>query len=90
MRGIDKEVWIALIAKMPEIINAIGILIAAVAGTIGAYFAARNHTLTKEGNATTAIGVAVSTINAGKLDALAETVAKTAAAEAEVGRAAAP
>ena len=89
MRGIDKEVWIALIAKMPEIINAIGVLIAAVAGTIGAYFAARVHTIQKQGNATTALGVAVSTINGEKLDALAETVAKTAA-EVESGRASAP
>ena len=89
MRGVDKDVWVALIAKMPDIINAIGVVIAAVAGIIGAYFAARNHTLVKQGNETTALGVAVSTVNAGKLDALAETVAKTAA-EAEVGRAAAP
>ena len=89
MRGIDKDVWIALVAKLPEIINAIGVLIAAIAGSIGAYFGARNHTLTKQGNATTALGVAVSTINAGKIDALAETVAKTAA-EVESGRASAP
>ena len=79
MRGVDKDVWVALIAKMPEIMNSLGVLIAAVAASIGAIYAARTHTLAKEGNETTALSVAVGTTNTGKLDALTETVNKTVA-----------
>ena len=77
MRGVDKEVWVALIGKMPEIINAVGVLTAAIAASVGAIYAARNHTLTKQGNETTALNVALSTVNTTKIDALTETVNKS-------------